>query len=160
PRNPTEPRLLVPRSPAEQPRSNLPLQLTSFVGREQVLAELRRILALTRLLTLTGPPGVGKTRLALQLAGEGVDTDADAVWLVELAPLVAPALVPQPVAQVLGVQEHRERELVETLPDVLHAKQLLLVLDTCEHVVDACAALADRLLRSCPGVQILATSRE
>jgi non-specific serine/threonine protein kinase len=160
PQHPPEPRLLVPRTTDEQRRSNLPLQLTSFVGREQVLEERARILAQSRLLTLTGPPGVGKTRLALQLAGQVADAYADGVWLVELAPLVDRALVPQTVAQVLGAQESRERELLDTLPEALHAKQLLLVLDTCEHLIDACAALADRLLRSCPDVQILATSRE
>src|SRR3954452_20523600 len=85
---------------------NLPLQLTSFVGREQALTALRQLLATTRLLTLTGAPGVGKTRLALQLAGAVREAYADGAWLVELAPLADPALVPQAVASVLGVREH------------------------------------------------------
>src|SRR3954454_13356198 len=97
------------------PRHNLPLQLTSFVGREQAFAMLGGLLATTRLLTLTGAPGVGKTRLALQLAGEALEAYADGVWLVELAPLVDPALVPQAVAAVLDVQEHPGRPLLVTL---------------------------------------------
>jgi non-specific serine/threonine protein kinase len=141
-------------------RHNLPLQLTSFVGREHALAELGHLLARTRLLTLTGPPGVGKTRLALQLADEALDAFADGVWLVELAPLADPSLVPQAVAEALGVQEQPRRPLVDTLADALRAQQVLLVLDDCEHLVASSAALADSLLRACPQVEILATSRE
>jgi non-specific serine/threonine protein kinase len=146
------------RQPA--PRHNLPLQLTSFVGREQALAEVGRLLATTRLLTLTGAPGVGKTRLALQLAGEGREAYADGVWLVELAPLADPALVPQAVATAVGVREQPGRRLVDTLADAVRGQELLLVLDNCEHLVEACATLADRLLRAGPRLRVLATSRE
>ncbi|HEY7065093.1 MAG TPA: LuxR C-terminal-related transcriptional regulator, partial [Chloroflexota bacterium] len=139
---------------------NLPLQLTNFVGREKALAEAGRLLATTRLLTLTGAPGVGKTRLALQLADEVREAYAQGVWLVELAPLADPALVPQAVAAVLGVHEHPGRPLVDTLNDALREQQTLLLLDNCEHLVAACATLADRLLRACPNLEILATSRE
>jgi predicted ATPase/DNA-binding CsgD family transcriptional regulator len=141
-------------------RHNLPLQLTSFIGREHALDELGHLLAGTRLLTLVGPPGVGKTRLALRLAGEALDAYADGVWLVELAPLVDPVLVPQTVAAVLGVQEETGRPLLDTLVEALRSKQQLLVLDNCEHLVAVCAALADRLLRTCRHLEILATSRE
>src|SRR5262245_12168829 len=143
-----------------EPRHNLPVQLTSFVGREGALAEVGRLLATTRLLTLTGAPGVGKTRLALQLAGEALEAYADGVWLVELAPLADPALVPQAVAAVLGVQEHPGRPLLATLAEALRPQQLLLVLDNCEHLIAAAALLAEHLLRACPQVEILATSRE
>ena len=139
---------------------NLPLQLTSFVGREQALAELGHLLARTRLLTLTGPPGVGKTRLALRLAGEALDAYADGVWLVELAPLADPAFVPQVVAEVLGVQEQAGQTLLGALIETLRPQQLLLILDNCEHLVVACAELVERLLRACPQLEIVATSRE
>jgi non-specific serine/threonine protein kinase len=119
-----------------------------------------RLLATTRLLTLVGAPGVGKTRLALQLAGQALDAFADGVWLVELAPLADPALVPQAVATVLGVQERPGRPLLVTLAEALRTQQALLVLDNCEHLVGACAALADSLLRACPHLEILATTRE
>jgi len=145
----------------EEPvRHNLPLQLTSFVGRETALVELGQLLARTRLLSLTGAPGVGKTRLALQLADEAADAYADGVWLVELAPLADPGLVLQTVAHVVGVQEEAGRPLLVTLGEALRGKQLLLVLDNCEHLIEACAELADRLLRVCPHLEILATSRE
>jgi len=141
-------------------RQSLPLQLTRFVGRERALADLAQVLAGTRLLTLTGPPGVGKTRLALQLAEETSDVFPDGVGLVDLAPLADPFLVPRAVAEVLGVQEQPRRPLVETLADALYAQRLLLVLDNCEHLVEAGAALADSLLRACPRLTILATGRE
>jgi non-specific serine/threonine protein kinase len=145
---------------ASPARHNLPLQLTSFVGREQALAEVGQLLATTRLLTLTGAPGVGKTRLALQVADEMWDAYADGVWLVELAALADPALVPQAVAAVLGVQEPPGRPLLGTLAEALRAQQVLLVLDNCEHLLAACATLADQLLRAGPHLEILATSRE
>ncbi len=160
--------LLHPSLPAEFPplRSlesfshNLPGQLTSFIGREPEMAEARRLLGQTRLLTLTGMGGEGKSRLALQVAAEAVDAYADGVWLVELASLSDPDLVPQAVAAALGIREEPDKRLVETLTDALRPKSLLLLLDNCEHLVDACARLAETLLRSCPSVSILATSRE
>jgi predicted ATPase/class 3 adenylate cyclase len=145
---------------------NLPLQLTSFVGREAELVTVRDLLHRHRLVTLTGPGGTGKTRLALQAAADAlVPTDgqtafADGVWLVELAALADPGLVPQAVAGALGVREEPGRPLPATLTDALRPKHLLVLLDNCEHLLDACARLADALLRACPHLTVLATSRE
>jgi predicted ATPase/DNA-binding CsgD family transcriptional regulator len=139
---------------------NLPLQLTSLVGREGEISEVRDLLAGARLLTLTGPGGSGKTRLALAVAGGLIEDFEDGVWLVELAPLSDPELVPQAVASVLGVREAPGDPLSETLADRLRAGSLLLVLDNCEHLVDACAILIQSLLRRCPGLRVLTTSRE
>ncbi len=139
---------------------NLPIQLTSLIGREQELAEVRRLLTTTRLVTLTGTGGCGKTRLALQVAANVVEEFAHGVWLVELAALSDPALVPQTVASTLRVREQPGESFVDVLADYLRAKALLLVLDNCEHVVDSCAQLSETLLQLCPGLRILATSRE
>jgi non-specific serine/threonine protein kinase len=140
--------------------NNLPSALSSFVGREQVLAEVRRLLEDTRLLTLTGAGGCGKTRLALAAAEEQVEAFEDGVWLVHLAPLSDPSLVPQAVASTMGVREQPGRPLTETLSAYLASKRMLLVLDNCEHLVEACAELAESLLRWCPDLRVLATSRE
>jgi predicted ATPase/class 3 adenylate cyclase len=140
--------------------NNLPRQLTGFVGRERELAEVKRLLASSPLVTLTGTGGCGKTRLALQVGADLLDGYPDGVWLVELAPLTDPALVPQAVASALGVRELPDRPLLATLVDHLRGRELLLVLDNCEHLLDAGARLADTLLRGCPNVRILATSRE
>lgn len=140
--------------------NNLPVQLTSFVGREQERGELKRLLATTRLLTLTGSGGAGKTRLALQVAAEELEEFADGVWLVELASLSDPLLVPHAVAFVLGVREQSERPITASLMEHLQFKQLLLVLDNCEHMIQACAELTAVLLRTCPNLRILASSRE
>jgi non-specific serine/threonine protein kinase len=140
--------------------TNLPLALTSFIGREREQAAIERLLQETRLLTLTGAGGCGKTRLALQVAGALLGDYQDGVWLVEMAPLADPALVPQAVAAALGVREDPGRPLLATLADTLRSKRLLLVLDNCEHLVLACAVLATALLQTCSQVQILATSRE
>ncbi len=146
------------------PSSNaLPWQLTRLIGRERELASLRQQLAATRLLTLTGPGGSGKTRLAAHLAADfraAPDRFPDGVWWVDLAALADEALVPGVVASVLGVREQPGRPLVETLADELRARQALLILDNCEHLVGASAALAYRLLGACPGLSVLATSRE
>ena len=139
---------------------NLPLQLSSFVGREREMAEVKRVLVDRRLLTLTGPGGCGKTRLALQVANAMVEGFEDGVWLVELASLADPALVPKTVASVLRVPEQPGRPQVETLSDYLKPKKTLLVWDNCEHLVEACAGLAEALLHTCPDLRILATSRE
>lgn len=143
-----------------EPRHNLPVQLSSFVGRACEIDEVRRLLASSRVLTLTGAGGVGKTRLALEVASLLLDDFADGVWLVELAVLADPALVPRAVASALGVLEEPGRPLVETLVDVLRAKQTLLLIDNCEPTISACAELVERLLRICPHLRILATSRE
>ncbi|HET9927212.1 MAG TPA: BTAD domain-containing putative transcriptional regulator, partial [Rubrobacter sp.] len=140
--------------------NNLPASLTSFVGREEALLEIKRLLSMTRLLTLTGAGGAGKTRLALEVARDLLGAYPEGVWLVELAPLSDPALTRQAVAAALGVREQPGRPLTDTLTDHLRRKDLLLVLDNCEHLVDAAAHLAADLLESCPKLRILATSRE
>jgi len=138
---------------------SLPLQLTSFVGREREMDEIKRLLPVTHLLTLTGIGGTGKTRLAQQVSADLVDEFPGGVWSIELAPLSDPALVPQAVASVLGVREQLDRSLSDLLVDHLREKHLLLILDNCEHVVEACAKLAGHLLQSAPKLKILATSR-
>jgi non-specific serine/threonine protein kinase len=141
-------------------RHNLPVQLTSFVGRERALIDLHDRLRSTHLLTLTGTGGCGKTRLALQVASHSVDDYVDGVWLVELAGGVDPALVDQSVATVAAVREIAGQPLLTTVVAALRSSQLLLVLDNCEHLIEACARLADAILRACPNIRILATSRE
>ena len=140
--------------------NNLPQQMNSFIGREKEMAEIKALLAKTHLLTLTGIGGSGKTRLSLQAAADLLDGEGDGVWLVELAALADPALVPQTVAQVLGVKEEAGQPIQRTLAEALKPKRLLLILDNCEHLISACASLAADLLRSCPGLHILASSRE
>jgi non-specific serine/threonine protein kinase len=141
-------------------RSSLPVPLTSFVGRHLEVVEVRELLKTTRLLTLTGVGGVGKTRLALEVAtSSGAEYQAGAA-LVELAALADPALVPQAVASVLGVPEQPGRPMLHTVLSALRRRPVLLVLDNCEHLVQACAELAESVLRACPDVRILATSRE
>ena len=142
------------------PRHNLPTNPSSFIGRERELAAVKQVLKRSRLLTLTGSGGIGKTRLALEVASELLDSYQGGVWWVELAALGDPALVAQAVAKVRGVREIPNQPLVETLADSLGAQQQLLVLDNCEHLISACAQLADRLLSACKNLRILATSRE
>jgi predicted ATPase/DNA-binding winged helix-turn-helix (wHTH) protein/Tfp pilus assembly protein PilF len=144
----------------DRKRSNLPQVLTSFVGREREIAEIKRLLPTTRLLTLTGTGGIGKTRLAVQAAAEVLDAYRDGVWFVDLAPLTDPSLVPNALAQVLGVKESAGQPLLRTLCDHLRAKELLLVLDNCEHLLGASADLVDALLRDTAQVNVVATSRE
>jgi predicted ATPase/DNA-binding XRE family transcriptional regulator len=139
---------------------NLPVQLTSFVGRVQEIADIRRELARTRLLTLAGPGGVGKTRLALRVAEEELTSYPDGVWFVELAPLTEPSLVPQTVADLFNIRETPDEPLITTLARVLQPGHRLLVLDNCEHVLAASVDLVHRLLRACPRLVVLATSRE
>lgn len=149
------------RPPARRaPEHNLPAVLTSFVGRARELAEVRRLLGSTRLLTLTGPGGMGKTRLSLQIGGELMHSFRDGVWLVELAPLTDPALLLPTVAALFGVRQETGRPLQATLCSWLSSRQLLCILDNCEHLIDACAQFADAALRSAPELRILASSRE
>jgi predicted ATPase/class 3 adenylate cyclase len=139
---------------------NLPVQLTSFIGRDDAMNQLGLLLAASRLLTLTGSGGCGKTRLAQQVAAEIVEDFSDGGWIIELAALTEPELVPVVTAAVLGVREEPGRALADTLADALQARHLLIVLDNCEHLVGACARLVEVLLRRCPQLQVLATSQE
>jgi predicted ATPase/DNA-binding CsgD family transcriptional regulator len=140
--------------------NNLPLQVNRYVGRERELTAVRGLLVTSRLLTLTGSGGSGKTRLALQVATDLLEEFAHGVWWVELAALSDPLLVPQVVASVVGSPERAGRTVTEALADALRPKQLLLVLDNCEHLLAACVPLIDTLLRTCPWVRVLVTSRE
>src|SRR6266487_2624436 len=140
--------------------NNLPAQVTTFVGRAREMAEAKRLLGTTRLLTFTGPGGTGKTRLSLQVAAEMLDQFPHGVWLIELATLSDGMLVPEAIANAVEIREERDRPPLDTLIDALRARHLLLVLDNCEHLVAACAQTAATLLRRCPAVKILATSRE
>lgn len=140
--------------------NNLPVELTSFVGREREILEVKGLTSTTRLLTLHGPGGCGKTRLALKVVSDLLEEFEHGAWWVELASLSDPELVAQAVASTLGVREAQDRPLTETLSYHLRSKKMLLVLDNCEHLVGGCAALADALLRACPNLRILATSRE
>ena len=144
----------------DRKRTNLPELLTSFVGRERELAELRQRLPGTRVLTLIGTGGIGKTRLAQQAAAEMLDAYRDGVWFVDLAPLGDPTLVPSALAQVLQVKEAAGQPLLTVLCNHLQTKQLLLILDNCEHVLDACARFVAVLLRETAQVTVIATSRE
>jgi predicted ATPase/serine/threonine protein kinase len=142
------------------PPNNLPVQLTSFVGRRQEMAAIIKLLDTARLLTLIGPGGSGKTRLALEVAADVLESYRDGVWFVEFAALADPALVPGRVAAALGVREEPGKPLSETLTSFLRKKTLLLVLDNCEHLRVASADLAETLLRGCPDVRLLVSSRE
>lgn len=156
--------------PQGPPANNLPFQMTSFIGREQELAEIKRLLGLTsqpgsskigsRVLTLIGAGGTGKTRLSVQIATEVLEYYPEGVWQVELAPLSDPALITQLIATTLNLTEQPGKPLAATLLEYLKPRRLLLLLDNCEHLIEECARLADQVLRSCPQVQILATSRE
>lgn len=139
---------------------NLPAEPNSFVGRDRDLGDLRLLLSSVRALTLCGPGGIGKTRLAMRLGWQLADEFADGVWLVELAATSDPALAARQVAAVLGITEERGRPAAATLADALRGRQLLLILDTCERIVDAIADLVHELIASCPHLRVVATSRE
>jgi class 3 adenylate cyclase len=139
---------------------NLPLQVSSFVGRERELARGIKALGSSRLVTLTGVGGVGKTRLALQLAAEVLPRFRDGAWLVELAPVREPECVADAVASLFRLSGRTEQSIDEALVDFLRAKQMLLILDNCERLLDAVAGLVERVERSCGGLVVLATSRE
>lgn len=139
---------------------NLPAQVSSFVGRERQLREVSQLLSRARVITLTGPGGVGKTRLALQLAASMLDGCSDGPWFVDLAPLSDPTLVAAKLAGVLGVLEQPGRSLSQSLIGSCRDRQVLVILDNCEHVIGEAAELADQLVRGCPRMTILATSRE
>jgi predicted ATPase/class 3 adenylate cyclase len=139
---------------------NLPAQMTSFIGREMEMAEIKQALSTHRLVTLIGSGGAGKSRLSLQIGTDSLHQFSDGVWLVELAPVTDPSLVPQTLISTLNLREDSLHTNVEILTDYLRTKNLLLLLDNCEHLVDACAQIAQTLLRACPNLHILASSRE
>jgi non-specific serine/threonine protein kinase len=141
-------------------KHNLPQQLTSFIGRQREIAEIRALWTQTRLVSLSGPGGIGKTRLALQIASEVLREYEDGVWLIELAPLSDPALVPQTVGATLGIRDHGHGAIEDALAEYLRHRRCLLVLDNCEHLIAAAAQLADTLLRRTSDLRILSTSRE
>jgi predicted ATPase/class 3 adenylate cyclase len=152
-----------PLNSLEARPNNLPLQLTSFIGRDSELAALRQQLVAHRLVTLIGMGGCGKTRLAVQAAADALDAYPDGVWLVQLAPLSEPSLVEQQLATVLGIREAAAtagRTLTDRLVDHLVSRRTLVLLDNCEHLVAACAGLAARLVGACRELTVLATSRE
>jgi predicted ATPase len=153
-------RQAIPQVPAERLYHNLPADLTSFVGREKEISEISFLLQANRLVTLTGVGGTGKTRLALKV-GENVLSDfPNGVWLVELAGLGDPELVPRTIAAALRLQESSNRPLIDQLQNYLREKQVLLILDNCEHVVNECASVANSLLQACPRLKMLTSSRE
>ena len=140
--------------------NNLPVQLTSFVGREKEIAEIKASFSASRLVTLTGSGGTGKTRLSIEVGTEELTHFSNGVWLIELAPLSDPAQIIPALAQAFGLQELPFNPLANLVTDYLRDKKLLLILDNCEHLIAACARLADDLLHQCAGLKILASSRE
>ncbi len=140
--------------------NNLPIQLTTFIGREKEIAEVKQDLNEHRLVTLTGSGGTGKTRLSLQVAAELLDDFEHGVWFVELAPLADPELIPQTILSAIGVSEQQGKTPIESLKEYLHEKSTLIVLDNCEHLIEASAKLANTLLNAAPKIKVLASSRE
>jgi predicted ATPase len=140
--------------------NNLPVQLTTFIGREREMAEVRALVGSSRLVTLTGAGGAGKTRLSLQVAAELLDGTGDGVWLVELAAVTAEDAVPQAICATLGIAWQPDRPGLETMVEALAYQHVLIVLDNCEHLIGGCAKTADAILRRCPRVHVVATSRE
>lgn len=160
--------LVIPDLPADFPpiktldayRHNLPIQLTSFIGREKEIERIKLAIHEHHLVTLTGSGGTGKTRLSLQVAADLTGQYADGVWFVELASVSDPGLIPQTILSAIGINEQLGRTALQTLIDTFHEKNLLLVLDNCEHLIAATATLADNLLNQAHSLEILATSRE
>ncbi len=140
--------------------TNLPAQASSFIGQEAELAAVLALVGGSRLVTLTGAGGAGKTRLGLQVAARLADSAGDGVWFVDLAPLGDPDLVAVTVAGVLGVRPEPGRSVLESVAEAVGGRHLLVLLDNCEHLIGACAKVADALLRCCPNLALLATSRE
>jgi predicted ATPase/class 3 adenylate cyclase len=159
---------LAPDLPAEFPplhsinsiSNNLPAQLTSFIGREKEMAEIKQALAEHRLVTLTGSGGAGKSRLSLKVAADALDQFRNGIWFVELAPLAEPDLISQTILTAAGIQTQQGSTAMESLLDFLREKTALLVLDNCEHLIEACARLVETLLNAAPNLKILASSRE
>ncbi len=140
--------------------NNLPIQITSFIGRDREIEETKRLLSTARLITLIGSGGTGKTRLALQVAADVLPAFADGVWLVELAPVTDPDLILQTIAGVLELHTVPGIPAINLVTDYLRSKRILVILDNCEHLIHACADVADHLLHACANLKIIATSRE
>jgi predicted ATPase/transcriptional regulator with XRE-family HTH domain len=153
----------ITSSPPREQKPNLPIPLTSFIGREKEIETVKQLIAPRgggRLLTLTGAGGSGKTRLALEVAASLHDIFSGGIWFIDFAPLTNPTLVLQSLLTTLGLSEQVGRSTLDIVSDFLQPKRALLIFDNCEHLIDACAHLAETLLRSCPTLHILATSRE
>jgi predicted ATPase/DNA-binding XRE family transcriptional regulator len=145
---------------SNNPNSNLPAPLTTFIGREKEQTDAIRLISKYRLVTLTGSGGVGKTRLSIKVGEQVLGNYVDGVWLVELAPILDPSLVPRTIALTLGLRDDPQRRIIDLLCDYMREKRMLLLLDNCEHVLDGCAQLIDEVLKTCPHLKILVTSRE
>lgn len=158
--HPDLPRLFPPLESLNARPNNLPARLTSFIGREKEIAEVGTLVAAGRDVTLTGSGGVGKTRLAYQVAAEVMDEFPGGVWVSELASVSGGGLVPQTVATSMGLREEPGRTILETLVDYLKGRRALIVLDNCEHLLEGCRELVRRVLERCEGVRVLSTSRE
>jgi predicted ATPase/transcriptional regulator with XRE-family HTH domain len=152
--------LVAPAGVTDSTSNNLPIPITTFIARAGEITRVTEVVRKSRLLTITGSGGCGKTRLALEVARGLVGSFTDGVWLVDLAPLTDAALVSQTIATVVGIRDVPGRPLLDALTDHLRGRHMLLILDNCEHVIDACANVADRLLQSCAQLHVLATSRE
>lgn len=160
--------LVIPNLPGDFPplktldvyQHNLPAQMTSFIGRQTEMAEVKQALGAHRLVTLTGSGGAGKSRLSLQVGMECLPEFSDGVWLAELAPVTDPTLIPQTLLSIFNLRVDSQRDPLESLTDYLRSKTLLLLLDNCEHLIEACARIGEALLRACPKLRILASSRE
>ena len=148
------------KAEAIEPKHNLPLQLSSFIGREKETDEVANLLVRNRLVTLAGVGGIGKTRLSLQVGQKLMNNYPNGVWFIELDALSDPALVAQTVASVFNIKESPDYPITEILKNFLREKTILLLLDNCEHVLEGCAQLIKALLTSCPNIKVLATSRE
>ena len=142
------------------PQNNLPSEFSTFIGREQQLNEITNLIKKHRLITLVGAGGIGKTRLALQVGQIVLNSYPNGVWFIALDSLSDPALVPQTVASVFDIRESPDHPLMDKLIDFLQSKSSLLILDNCEHLLEACAHLINVILKNCPKIKILSTSRE
>jgi predicted ATPase/class 3 adenylate cyclase len=149
-----------PLTTLESFNHNLPAQLTSFIGREHEIAEAQKLLSSTRILTFIGPGGTGKTRLCRQVAAEQLSEFKDGVWLIELAQLADSTYVLSTITSTFHLRELPGARLIDTVTDYLRAKQLLLILDNCEHLIETCAQLSDHFLHACPNLKIITSSRE
>ena len=145
---------------SKKPSTNLPAPITTFVGREKEQSDVIQLISKHRLVTLTGSGGVGKTRLSIKVGEQVLENYADGVWLVELAAILDPLLVPRITAIAIGLRDEPQHPIIDMLSDYLREKRMLIILDNCEHLVDACADMAEHILHTAPNVHILASSRE